>query len=717
MRSLLPDRTTRAIAERIAIISSPARPKPLKAARPLKSEVTQQSPRVDTARQFFDAAWYVTRYPGAPKNPDEAYRTYLETGMKKGHHPNPAFENLRRPNRAHIPQEHLYRVTASPVLCRLPPTGYLAPYQIKTKLHKLYNTFDEYLRRAMIMPDAIGPELWESDLRVIAYMDNSKRKLAADYSTFTQDALISIIMPTRNRATIIADAIISVLMQTYENWELIVVDDAGDDHVTEAVVRQFADDRIKYIRLDEQVGIAGARNAGIERSSGRVIAYLDDDDQWDPDCLLILLNQMRSQEARIAYGAQVMWDKFDPDARLGRAFKGIRFAPFNRSLLENTNYIAPVTLLHERDLLDEVGCFDRSLKRHVGWDLILRMTEVARPLAVPCLLSHSFRGKADDSVTATEDEGSTLQAVQSRLIGRSEWSQPFMTADEQEHLAFSTARKARELRQRKQSRLPVEPVQIVIPNYESAGELEMCLRSIAEHTPTPYHVLIVDNGSSEETYAQLEKLPMLFENVHLVREDKNSGFSFAVNRGLAEVVDRDEKIMILNNDTLATPDWLDELRYVLFKHEDAGMAVPRQVLPANNRITKVHMPGAAGAFECDINLSIHHNNILDLAFDQEDGLIELTYAPLFCGLVRPEAIRAAGGLDSGNAPHYRSDWILCDFIRRHLRQRIIYTPHSKVYHLQGVATEQRKSSGDGFLGQSQAQTADPTTKDQVQAGL
>jgi len=713
MRSRLPERITRDITERIALPSSL---KPARSEKSAKAELAEQ-PRAEPSRRLFDPSWYVARYPDAPKGPDEAYRFYLETGMMAGHHPNPAFENLRPPHRAQIPQGHLFRITASPILCRVPPTQYLTHYQRKTTLHKLYNTFEEYLRRAMIMPDAIGPELWESDLRIVAYMDNSKRKFAADYAGIPQDTLISIIMPTRNRAQILANAIVSVLMQSYENWELIVVDDASDGPDTEDVVKQLGDTRIKYIHLAEPVGVAAARNAGIEHSSGQALAYLDDDDQWDPDCLLVLLNSLQSQGARIAYGAEIMWDGFDPDARLGRAFRGIRFAPFNRPLLENTNYIAPITLLHDRHLLDEVGWFDRSLKRHVGWDLILRMTEVARPLAVPCLLSHSFQEGADGGMTALPDEASALQDVRSKLIGRSEWSQPFTTTDGQDHLAFSIGRQARELRQRKMLRLPVEPVQIVIPNYESAGELEMCLRSIAEHTPTPYHVVIVDNGSSEETFAQLEKLPTLFENVHLIKEDKKSGFSFAVNRGLAEVMDRDEKIMILNNDTLATPDWLDELRYVFSKHDDAGMVVPRQVLPANSRITKVHMPGAARDFECDINLSMHHNNILDLAFDPEDGLVELTYAPLFCGLVRPEAIRAAGGLDSGNAPHYRSDWILCDFIRRHLRQRIIYTPHSKVYHLQGVATEKRKSLGEGFLGRGHAQTAGQAPNDQVQARL
>jgi O-antigen biosynthesis protein len=730
MRAALPSGATKVVAEHITPVRSLGPPKlpkvekpeppapifsaPQNTEEPPKIEVAKQPPQVKPARQLFDASWYMETYQEAPGDPEAAYQFYLETGMRKGHHPNPAYQNLWHPSGSHMPEEHLFRVTASPFLCRVPTTKYLAPYQIKAQLHQLYNTFEEYLRRAVAMPDVIGRELWESDLRIVAYMDNDQRKLAAEYLRLPQDTLISIIMPTRNRAAILADAIVSVLMQSYENWELIIVEDASEEPGTKGVVRQFRDRRINYIRLSEWAGVAGARNSGIQHSSGSIIAYLDDDDQWHPDYLLILLNQMKSQGARIAYSAQVMWEKFDPKARLGRKFKALRFTPFNRSLLENTNFIAPITLLHERALLDEAGWFDTSLRQYADWDLILRMTEIAKPIAVPCPLGHSFQGKANDSVWAASDTEASLRAIRSKLVERSTWSQPFTTTDEKEHLAFSIARTASALRRNKLSKLPVEKVNIVIPNYESALELEICLRSIAEHTRTPYHVLIIDNGSSEETYEQLEKLPKLFENIRLIKENDNSGFSFAVNRGLIEVMDQDEKILILNNDTLATPDWLDELRYVLLKHDDAGMAVPRQILPANSKATRVHVPGSAGAFECDINLSTKHSNVIDLEFDQEDDLIELTYAPLFCGLIRPQTIKAAGGLDSGNGPHYRSDWILCDFIRRRLKQRIIYTPHSKVYHLQGVATQKRKASEEAFLSNAQTQQLMPDQKDNVE---
>lgn len=702
MRAFVPNGIHHNIARGLAPSSPPIQVSKPAVSKPPKAQKPPEPPREATAKQLFDAAWYLTRYPDAPADHEEAYRDYLAAGMKSGRFPSPWYENVKFPARARIPQEHAYRVTASPILCRVPVTRYLAPYQIKNILHRRFDTFDQYFHLAVVTPDLLGSDLWENDLRIIACMDSAKRRLAAEYSAKSPDTLISIIMPTRNRPDVIGDAIVSVIMQSYQEWELVIVDDASEEPATEAIVRQFDDKRIKYVRLDQRAGISAARNAGIEHSSGRVLAYLDDDDQWDPDHLLILFNQLRSHGARAAYSAYAVWDRFDPESRLGAGFKAIRFAPFNRSFLENTNYISLVAFMHERELLAEVGRFDPSLTRHVDWDLFLRMAEVTRPIAVPCILGHSFQGRATGGVSDCTDEERYLVDFRSKMAERSDWSQPFATADGAEHLATSLGRRARKVRRERLSVLPTESIQIVIPNYESRDELEMCLRSIAEHTPPPYEILIVDNGSSEETYTDLLKLPLSFDNVRVIREEANSGFSFAVNRGLNEVLSKHEKVLILNNDTLVTPDWLDELRYVLFKHNDAGMAVPRQVLPANSKASRYQMPGASIRFECDINLSAHHNNILNLDFDVEDGLVELSYAPLFCGLFRPETLEALGGLDSGNGAHYRSDWVLCDGIRRLLGQRIIYTPHSKIYHLQGVATRKRKSSGDGFLSQRSA---------------
>ena len=96
--------------------------------------------------------------------------------------------------------------------------------------------------------------------------------------------LISAIMPTYNRAYIIGRAIDSVLHQTYPDFELIIIDDGSTDN-TEQIVSAYKDDRIKFIRCDENKGGNYARNLGMEAAMGEYIAFIDSDNEWDEDHL------------------------------------------------------------------------------------------------------------------------------------------------------------------------------------------------------------------------------------------------------------------------------------------------------------------------------------------------------------------------------------------------------------------------------------------------
>lgn len=93
--------------------------------------------------------------------------------------------------------------------------------------------------------------------------------------------LVSIITPTYNCAKFIGATIESVLNQTYQNFEMIIVDDASKDN-TEEVVKSFKDKRIKYIRLSKNSGPAVARNTAMEEAKGKYMAFLDSDDLWVP---------------------------------------------------------------------------------------------------------------------------------------------------------------------------------------------------------------------------------------------------------------------------------------------------------------------------------------------------------------------------------------------------------------------------------------------------
>ena len=95
---------------------------------------------------------------------------------------------------------------------------------------------------------------------------------------------VSVIIPTYNRAHLIGRAIQSVLAQTYQDFEVIVVDDGSTDN-TEEVVLNFGSEKMRYIRHGTNRGVAAARNTGIRNARGEYIAFQDSDDEWYPNRL------------------------------------------------------------------------------------------------------------------------------------------------------------------------------------------------------------------------------------------------------------------------------------------------------------------------------------------------------------------------------------------------------------------------------------------------
>ena len=113
-----------------------------------------------------------------------------------------------------------------------------------------------------------------------------KKEQFSEYIARLMNNLVSIITPSYNSAKFIKYCVDSVISQTYENWEMIIVDDYSRDNSRE-LISKFAkeDDRIKPIFLDENVGAAEARNVAIKKSKGKYIAFLDSDDIWKLDKL------------------------------------------------------------------------------------------------------------------------------------------------------------------------------------------------------------------------------------------------------------------------------------------------------------------------------------------------------------------------------------------------------------------------------------------------
>lgn len=112
--------------------------------------------------------------------------------------------------------------------------------------------------------------------------------------------LVSVVIPTYNRANFLGRAIQSVLDQTYTNWEVIVIDNHSDDD-TDTVMSRFMDSRISYLKIHNEGVISISRNLGIQVAKGELIAFLDSDDWWDTNKLAMQVPLFEDKEVGLVY--------------------------------------------------------------------------------------------------------------------------------------------------------------------------------------------------------------------------------------------------------------------------------------------------------------------------------------------------------------------------------------------------------------------------------
>jgi glycosyltransferase involved in cell wall biosynthesis len=185
---------------------------------------------------------------------------------------------------------------------------------------------------------------------------------------------VSIVLPTFNRTRFLKLAVESVFAQTYSDWEIIIADD-GSGEETATYLQSILASRVRIIRLAHSGNPSKVRNSAIEAAGGRYLAFLDSDDVWAP-------SKLEKQIAALADHPNSRWsytlcDHIDESSRLIpkerpalTAFsEGWVFEP----LLRLQFSIAMPTLVAERDLVHEVGCFDEQQRFGEFHDLCLRL--------------------------------------------------------------------------------------------------------------------------------------------------------------------------------------------------------------------------------------------------------------------------------------------------------------------------------------------------------
>lgn len=189
------------------------------------------------------------------------------------------------------------------------------------------------------------------------------------------DKLVSVVTPVYNAERFIGKTIKSVLSQTYEHFEMILVDDCSRDN-SESVIKDLAklDSRIKYVKLEENSGAAVARNKGLEHAQGQYIAFIDSDDVWKPEKLDKQISYMNENNYSFTY---TNFEMVEEDGKIMNASVPLPDKLNYAGLLKNTA-IACSTVIIDRKV---IGDFRMPLVRKgqdtATWLKILRTHEYA----------------------------------------------------------------------------------------------------------------------------------------------------------------------------------------------------------------------------------------------------------------------------------------------------------------------------------------------------
>jgi len=193
--------------------------------------------------------------------------------------------------------------------------------------------------------------------------------------------LVSIIIPTYNTEKFIRATLQSVQNQTYQNWEMILVDDASTDK-TVSVIEEFAknDSRIKLFKLEKNSGNGFARNIALEKAVGKYIAYLDADDLWFSNKLEKQIGFLKANNLHFTFS---FYDCIDEE---GNSLNRRVEAPINLTYDELffCNYVGNLTAIYDADYFGKI-ILEATQKRQDWrlWLTILKQIQVTKPVPEP----------------------------------------------------------------------------------------------------------------------------------------------------------------------------------------------------------------------------------------------------------------------------------------------------------------------------------------------
>lgn len=219
----------------------------------------------------------------------------------------------------------------------------------------------------------------------------------------TTTPLVSVVIPTYNRPELLVLAVQSVLAQTFQNFEIIIVDDGES---VETVVQEIKDPRITYIKNPKSLGGAGARNRGASLAHGTLIAFLDDDDLWVPEklCIQVALLKQHPETGFCFCAVKNVYSDHEEDTHVPTGVHDLK----QLSLTRFKGFLTS-GLVVRKALFECVGGFDASFPSHQEAELMIRLAHASSGVGVDEVLVHMNLSHGGDRIGGN---------IQRRIKGR-----------------------------------------------------------------------------------------------------------------------------------------------------------------------------------------------------------------------------------------------------------------------------------------------------------
>jgi len=552
------------------------------------------------------------------------------------------------------------RITPAGSLRRKMYEQIISPVKYKGFSASMKNIDNEYLRWITFHePDAEALKLQQSESLHLSYKPK-----------------ISIIVPVYNtNRNMLTSMINSVLSQTYDNWELCIVDGNSDVPYIKDVLLEYAgkDDRIKVSFLERNYNIAGNSNRALELATGEFITFLDHDDELALFSLyevVKVLNEL--PEIDVIYSDE---DKINPS--------GKRCAPFFKpdwspDLLMSVNYVCHLLIIR-KTLLAMIGGFREGYDGAQDYDLVLRsISETSKIVHIPKILYH-WRMHADSTAQNIYSKDyaheSGKRALRDYLLGND------IDADVCDGIGITNYRTRYHFKH-------MPKVYIMIPFKDRFRFLKRCIDSIIQRSSYKnYELVLVSNNSSEkQLFDYLEKL----RDLSFVKTlQYNEPFNYSRLNNYAVKHSDGEVLLFLNNDTeVISEDWIESMLEHAMRKEIG--AVGCKLLYPNNTIQHAGVVVGLTGFAGHV-----FSRLPDDAytyFGSVDFVRNYLAVTGACMMVRRDVFDEIGGFDERFAL-CGSDVEICFRLIEH-GYRIVYTPFARLYHHEAITRGKEIPPGD-----------------------